>query len=994
MPPVLSVSVPPRPADPPELLELASWRAIVEDQAEAISLARPDDFVRSYVNPAYATLYGLPREALVGHCLLEQVPPQEREAVAQLLTTIRDEGRTERSENRIVQRDGSVRWVSWTNRVLRGPDGQVEWLHSVGRDITDEVAGRGALARLAAVVESSADAIVSKTLGGVITSWNAAASALFGHSAAEAVGRSILMLVPPDRVDEEAALMARVRAGEAVVEWETVRQRADGTLLHVALTLSPIRDRDGRIVGVSNVVRDIGERVQLQQALAERERRFRALYDRTPAMLQSIDAEGRLLSVSDLWLQHLGYRREEVIGRPSVDFLTPQSRRHALEHVLPAFFRDGRNEGVPYQMVRRDGSVIDVRLSSVLERDAEGRPLRSMAVIEDVTERLRLARGLEAEHERLSVALHAIADAVITTDALGRIDDLNPVAEALTGWSRVNALGQPVERVFQLIDEDSRALIDNPVLRCLADGRALPLVPHGVLQAQDGREFGIEHAVSPMRGGDGRLIGVVLVFRDVTAQRRMASEMNYRATHDALTGLVNRAEFEERLQRALDQSHDSGSQHVLLFIDLDEFKLVNDSSGHAAGDQLLRQVAGLLQRGVRGRDTLARLGGDEFAVILEHCRVEQGLRLAQQLCEQMDDFRFMHEGRRFRVGASIGLVGMDARWSDTASLMQAADSACMSAKAAGRNRVHVADDHEQHLQMLRGEAQWANRIDAALDEHALPEHTLVLHAQCIVPVQRPSAEDDDPPAGREPLHAEVLLRMADGRGGLIAPGAFLPAAERFHRAGRIDRWVLRSVLDLLARLQPWLQPGDLLAVNLSGQSVSDRAFHRLALELIDAHAALAGHLCLEITETAAITRPHDAASFVTELRQRGVKVALDDFGAGASSFGYLKSLPVDFLKIDGQFIRGLGSDPLDLAAVRSFCDVAGVIGVPTVAEYVEHASTLDELRRLGVSLAQGHLLHRPEPLAGLLQRWLAVPEGAGTDALAAVPALVLPALRA
>lgn len=966
MPPVLTFPDLHPPADLPDPFGQTRWRAIVEDQAEAVSLARPDDFVRGYVNPAYAALYGLPREALVGRCLLDQVPPQDRDEVARRLVLIRDQGRVERSENRIVQRDGRVRWVSWTNRVLRGPDGRVEWLHSVGRDITDEVSGRDAMARLAAVVESSADAIVTKTLGGVITTWNAAACALFGHGAAEAVGRSILMLVPPERVDEAAMLMARVRAGEAVREWQTVRQHADGRRLDVSLTLSPIRDAQGRVIGISKMARDIGQRLRLERALAEREQQFRALYDRTPAMLQSIDAEGRLLSVSDAWLAHLGYAREEVIGRRSVDFLSPESRRFALEQVLPAFFRDGRNHGVPYQMVRRDGSLIDVRLSSVLERDADGRPLRSMAVIEDVTERLRLARGLETEHERLSVALHAIADAVITTDALGRIDDLNPVAEALTGWPRAQALGQPVERVFRLLQETGRAPLDNPVLQCLADGRAVPLRPQGLLLAHDGREFGIEHAASPMRGVDGRLIGVVLVFRDVTVQRRMASEMSYRATHDALTGLVNRPEFEERLQRSLDQCHDTGCQHVLLFIDLDEFKLVNDSSGHAAGDQLLRQIASLLQRTVRGRDTLARLGGDEFAVILEHCRIDQGLRLAQQLCDQMDEFRFVHGERRFRIGASIGLIGIDARWADTASLMQLADSACRGAKAAGRNRVQVADDHEQHLQHLRGEAHWAARIDAALEDQALPSHTLILHAQRIVAVRPDATDAGSDGLDRPPLHAEVLLRMADGHGGLIAPGAFLPAAERFHRAGRIDRWVLRAVLDQLAQLQDRLAPGDLLAINVSGQSVSDRTFHRLALELIDAHAALAPHLCLEITETAAITRPHDAAAFVTELRLRGVRVALDDFGAGASSFGYLKSLPVDFLKIDGQFIRGLGSDPLDLAAVRSFCDVAGVLGVPTVAEFVEHPATLDELRRLGVSYAQGHLLHRPEPLAELL----------------------------
>ena len=477
------------------------------------------------------------------------------------------------------------------------------------------------------------------------------------------------------------------------------------------------------------------------------------------------------------------------------------------------------------------------------------------------------------------------------------------------------------------------------------------LAKHTLLISRNGDEYGIEDSAAPIRNHEGDVLGVVLVFHDVTEQRRLAGEMSYRASHDPLTGLVNRAEFEARLRRTLERAHEDRSVHALLYIDLDQFKLVNDACGHSVGDQLLQQVAKLLRDAVRTRDTLARLGGDEFAVILEHCSAEQAQRVAEKICDRMEEFRFLHEDRRFRIGASIGLVPVDSRWATPALTMQAADSSCYAAKEAGRNRVHLWFDTDLAMRARQGEMQWATRLEQALDEDRF-----VLYAQRIEAVT-------DAGGG---LHAEVLLRMVERDGSLIPPGAFLPAAERFHLATRIDRWVLKRTVKLVQAL-PDLAVLDTLCVNLSGHSVGDRAFHRQAIDtLAEAGADVCRRLCVEITETSAITKMADAALFIEQVRALGVRVALDDFGAGASSFGYLKNLKVDLLKIDGSFIRDIVDDPLDDAAVRCFVDVARVVGVKTVAEFVDCQKVYERVCSIGIDYVQGFLLHRPEPIENVL----------------------------
>jgi diguanylate cyclase (GGDEF)-like protein len=439
--------------------------------------------------------------------------------------------------------------------------------------------------------------------------------------------------------------------------------------------------------------------------------------------------------------------------------------------------------------------------------------------------------------------------------------------------------------------------------------------------------------------------------RAMSLLRETSGEIHYATTHDALTGLLNRSEFESRLRRAVANTREDQSQHALLYIDIDQFKLINDSCGHAIGDRLLQQLGELFAKVIRTRDTLARLGGDEFAIILEHCSAEQAQRAAQEITDTLANFRFVHDERSFRVTASIGLVPVDDRWATPAAILQAADAACYAAKEGGRNRVHLWFDTDTAIRVRAGEMQWAMRI-----EHALEHNQFVLYAQRIEGLA----------ASSQGVRAEALLRMVQDDGGVTPPGAFLPAAERFHLASRIDKWVLQEALSWLQAL-PNAELIRTLSINLSGQSIGDRAFHRHAIECLrEAGPRICSQLCVEITETAAVTNMADAAAFIQRIRALGVQVALDDFGAGASSFGYLKTLSVDYLKIDGQFVRDLVDDPLDEVAVRCFAEVARVVGVKTVAEFVDRPEVLTKLRSMGIDYGQGYLLHRPAPLNELL----------------------------
>jgi diguanylate cyclase len=761
--------------------------------------------------------------------------------------------------------------------------------------------------------------------------------------------------VHPD--DQQASHMAIHMALQGVKEFDCEFRVVwpDGQIRYIQARASVERNAEGAPMRMLGTNWDITEQRLAEEAL----RASKGFLERTGAVAGVGGWEVDIRSGRIHWSDETCALHDVPAGyQPDLDeaieFYAPEARPVVQQAVARAM-----SSGEPWDMelpfVSRKGRRFWARAVGNVEYE-DGQPVRLVGALQDVTLRKEMEQRLARSRELLQVTLDSIGDAVITTDVDGSVQWLNPVAETLTGWTKAEALGRQLMQVFVIVNEQTREPAENPVKACLEQGKVVGLANHSTLISRSGIEYGIEDSASPIRDEQGNVHGAVLVFHDVSEQRRLSNEMSHRATHDVLTGLANRLEFENRLGRMLTQARLAQGRGALLYIDLDQFKLVNDACGHGVGDQLLQQVSKLFQQCVRGRDTVARLGGDEFGILLEHCDAEQALRVAQGICDQMEEFRFLHDGRRFRVGASIGLVPVDDRWASMSAVLQAADSSCYAAKEAGRNRVHPWFDTDAALKARHGEMQWVARLEQAFDDKRFE-----LFGQRIVPITESSPG----------LHFEVLLRLRDERAALIPPGAFLPAAERFHLITRIDKWVVRSVFEWFAQLGDEVGMIEMVSINLSGQSIGDRAFHQHLIEKLSGASFDVGKLCFEITETSAIGNMADARDFITDIRRLGARIALDDFGAGASSFGYLKALPVDFLKIDGQFITGLLEDPLDKAAVRCFHDVAKVVGVRTIAEFVENEAVLAVLREIGINMAQGYLIHKPEPISLCAARSLA-----------------------
>ena len=568
-------------------------------------------------------------------------------------------------------------------------------------------------------------------------------------------------------------------------------------------------------------------------------------------------------------------------------------------------------------------------------------------------EQKRAADALFQERVRAQVTLESIGDGVITTDAGGYVVYMNPVAGDLTGWQPGEAEGLPLTDVFRVIDERVGHERTYPLFVCLTDGRMMRHENRHSLLRKDGRRFSIQDSAAPIRDRDGRILGAVVVFHDITEMQHLASKMAFLASHDSLTGLLNRHEFEIRLQEALESARSHGTRHAVCYLDLDQFKIVNDTCGHVAGDELLKQLTHQLHAKVRLSDVLARLGGDEFGVILNDCDLDTAYGLADGLRRTVRDFRFVWQERSFDVGVSIGLVPITAESGSMTEVLSAADSACYVAKDYGRNRVHIYQPDDDALARRHGEMQWVQRIN-----DGLAGNRFQLHGQRIASL-----------TGGEVMFCEILLRLQEPDKRLIPPSAFIPAAERYYLMPAIDRWVIAAAFEAIARSGMGLRPdgkGWLFAINLSGQSLCDDQF----LDFVVAHLGKSGvaatQICFEITETAAIANLARATDFIARLKDMGCRFALDDFGSGLSSFGYLKDLPVDYLKIAGNFIQDIVVDPVDHAMVDAINQIGHVMGLLTIAESVESSAILVRLRELGVDDAQGFGVHVPAPLAEVL----------------------------
>jgi diguanylate cyclase (GGDEF)-like protein/PAS domain S-box-containing protein len=585
-------------------------------------------------------------------------------------------------------------------------------------------------------------------------------------------------------------------------------------------------------------------------------------------------------------------------------------------------------------------ALVIVAITLVLTRQT--RRLRRTVVEKEQAE-LRVFH----EKELLEVTLRSIVDGVATTNYQGRITYLNPAAEEMTGWPAAEAIGKPLAEVARLIHAHTREPLAHGLAELARPGAEVRPSRDSVLVHRNGVPRSIEDSAAPILGRNGVAVGAVLVFHDVSPAKKLAAEMTYQANHDLLTGLVNRVAFEMRLDAALaiDGPEAAG---VVMFLDLDQFKVVNDTCGHAAGDQLLKQVTALLTQEIRKQDTLARLGGDEFAVLLESCPLEPALRVAEAMRRRISELQFVWEGRSFQFTVSIGLVPFKAHQYNRSDLLRVADSSCYVAKEAGRNRVHVYDEADTAVATRNGELDWFSRL-----QKALTQDRFVLYAQRIASIQEHGG-------GYESV--EVLIRLQDDEGKIVAPMAFIPAAERYGLMPSIDRWVISKALKMHAGFARHYKLPARFSINLSGASMADPTLVDFVRRQLRTHRVKPELVCFEITETAAVANFDVAVQLMNGLRDLGCRFALDDFGAGMSSFTYLKRLPVDYVKIDGAFVKDMSKDEVDFAMVEAIHNIAHRMGLRTVAEFVQNDTTIEMLRGLGVDYVQGYGVEKPRPL--------------------------------
>jgi diguanylate cyclase (GGDEF)-like protein/PAS domain S-box-containing protein len=746
---------------------------------------------------------------------------------------------------------------------------------------------------------------------------------------------------------------------ENVLSRYRVLSRQNTTLLQDLATAKQQAEANRKTIEKANdaLKEEVIERKTAERKIRNSERETaRILQDMQETYFQ-VNGQGEIVRISPSVQYLMGCSESEVVGtRFSALFAKPQYYKQFINSLRDSVNMVQNHETCLCHRFNQDIWVSINAHASYGQLDAlEG----FEGTIRDITVNKLAADALHQEKERLHVTLESIGDGVITTDVNRKVEFLNPVAEWMTGWSEENAHGKPITTVFKLVDENTNRPVALPLKKWLEEGQRSELGnPVVLLNKKQERTYSIELKGSPISDLKGKVIGTVLVFRNVSKLHTLTKQLTYQASHDSLTGLINRKEFESRVKHAINSAQKDGKTHALCYVDLDQFKIVNDTSGHHAGDELLIQLTARLKDALRESDTLARLGGDEFGVLLVGCPLDRAKQVAENIRHLVEKFRFIWEDRVFRVGASIGLVAITPKTTDLVELLSAADSACYVAKESGRNQVHVYRPNDRAIADRQGQMQWTHRIQSALEQNRFE-----LHIQSIVPVQDISS----------PMFSgEILIRMVEnsthGEKKLITPNAFIPAAERYQLMRKIDQWVVVNALEVLQKLQYGVTQWGMCCINLSGQSIGDQKILDIIVSTLKSTKIPPSILCFEITESAVIANLENAHQFINTLNTMGCRFALDDFGAGLSSYAYLKNLPVDFLKLDGELVKDAATDKASYAMVDAINHVAHVLGMQTIAEHVESEETLQALQRIGVDYAQGFGIEPPVSI-----KWASLP---------------------
>jgi diguanylate cyclase (GGDEF)-like protein/PAS domain S-box-containing protein len=680
-----------------------------------------------------------------------------------------------------------------------------------------------------------------------------------------------------------------------------------------------------------------------------------------------------ILYANSQFASFVGVDRVNLIDRRLADLVAPEYAELVAENLRRRLAGAHGAERFEVEMVGMQGQVSLLELTTA-QIDFEGNPALLVTGVEVIpTKKLRaLASGKIEEKEAVAraalvapplppppppvpplqvFAMQSLGEAIVTTDLDGHLVYLNPAAEKLLGVGKAQAMGRRLEEIVGLVDSNDRKLLADPVREAVGgdDGTPHNLSRRAVLLGKSsGEERAIELAASPLRDERGELVGAVVLMHDVTELRGLHRQMSYQATHDALTGLVNRREFERRVDEAAGVARRGEATHMLCFLDLDRFKIVNDTSGHLAGDSMLREVAKLLREAVRDSDTVARMGGDEFGMLLVGCPLDKARQIADDVCRSIATYRFVWHDRVFNVGVSIGLIEIGREAGSVEQLLAAADSACYVAKKEGAGRVSVYSARDEAMARSSGEIEWLHKLQSALKEERF-----ALYYQPIVSAY--GADTDGP-------SMEVLLRMLDETGAEIAPGEFVAAAERYRLMASVDRWVVQTTFTALSRNAFQLAADRSVAINISGQTLGDPQFLEFVVEMLDRTGIAPDQVCFEITESAVIGNMEMARRFVGVLHGMGCKFTIDDFGSGVASFSSLKNLPLDYLKLDGSFMRNISKDSVSQTMVTAMIKLARTLNFKIIAEQVEDSAALDAARKMGVDFVQGFVIARPARL--------------------------------
>ncbi len=714
--------------------------------------------------------------------------------------------------------------------------------------------------------------------------------------------------------------------------------------------LCPITDRRQASVGAVILLLEATARVKAEQAFKKSTLEWTYAMDAFEDCIYLVDMDDRLVRANKAFYKLAKCRPEDVIGR------TVSSIMHPAGEPFPCPVCEARLE-------RRDAYIImeadnpnnktgrPNELMVRMIRDDSGTVIGVLMGLRDLSRTRQTEQEFRRLNDHIRLLLGSTGEGIFGIDTEGRCTFINRAGAEILGYSPDEIEDRELHRLIHYAREDGTPYpIDEcPMIRTIREGASIRSTSE-VLWRKDGSAMPVHYLCNPVID-KGWVTGAVVVFRDVTETRAMTRRLDYLATHDTLTGLFNRHEFERRLDHALARCRREGTSHVLCYCDLDQFKVVNDTCGHTAGDHLLYQLSALLTDHLPPNATLARLGGDEFGLLLADCGLESARSHIDALRDTVREFRFPWQDKTFAIGMSIGVVPLDATLEGQAAAMSLADAACYMAKDSGRNRVHIYQAGDADLSRRHREMQWVTRI-----QNALEHNRFELHFQLI----RATAPSAQPCRQR----FEILLRLRDADGEIVLPDAFLSSAERFNLMPAVDRWVIGETFQWLNAQAMNLANVDLCTINVSGHSMSDEVFLDFVVNQLRDLNIPAHKICFEITETAAVAHLGRATHFMRELKSRGCQFALDDFGSGMSSFAYLKNLPVDYLKIDGNFVRDVADDPVDYAMVDAINKVGHVMGLQTVAEFVEDAQVLDKLRSIGVDYVQGFGIAPPAPLVG------------------------------